>query len=210
MFLAKAIEESGAEGVKPTDYINFFCLGTRESADPPEELKTPPDDHPAAKAHAARRHQVYVHSKMMIIDDEYIIVGSANINQRSMAGTRDTEIAVGAYQPNFLCSDGEVPVGKVSGFRRALWVEHMNAVEEVFLNPGSLECVQRVREIADSNWDVYTGEEAADTQGHLLSYPLSFNDDGTVTPKEGAENFPDTKAPVVGSKSTFLPGKLTT
>lgn len=36
----------------------------------------------------------------MIVDDEYIIVGSANINQRSMEGTRDTEIAMGAYQPN--------------------------------------------------------------------------------------------------------------
>ena len=35
----------------------------------------------------------------MIVDDEYLIVGSANINQRSLEGTRDTEIAMGAYQP---------------------------------------------------------------------------------------------------------------
>ena len=42
---------------------------------------------------------VYVHSKGMIVDDEYVILGSANINQRSMEGTRDTEIAMGAYQP---------------------------------------------------------------------------------------------------------------
>ena len=32
------------------------------------------------------RFPIYVHSKMMIVDDAYIIVGSANINQRSMAG----------------------------------------------------------------------------------------------------------------------------
>ena len=31
---------------------------------------------------------------MMIVDDSYIIVGSANINERSMSGTRDTEMAV--------------------------------------------------------------------------------------------------------------------
>lgn len=43
---------------------------------------------------------IYVHSKGMIVDDEYVILGSANINQRSMEGTRDTEIAMGAYQPN--------------------------------------------------------------------------------------------------------------
>ena len=44
---------------------------------------------------------INVHSKMMIVDDAYIIVGSANINERSMAGTRDTEIAVGCWQPQF-------------------------------------------------------------------------------------------------------------
>lgn len=44
---------------------------------------------------------IYVHSKGMIVDDEYVIVGSANINQRSLEGTRDTEIAMGAYQPNY-------------------------------------------------------------------------------------------------------------
>lgn len=43
---------------------------------------------------------IYVHSKGMIVDDEYVIVGSANINQRSMEGTRDTEIAMGSYQPH--------------------------------------------------------------------------------------------------------------
>lgn len=43
---------------------------------------------------------IYVHAKGMIIDDEYVIIGSANINQRSMAGTKDTEIAMGAYQPH--------------------------------------------------------------------------------------------------------------
>jgi len=34
------------------------------------------------------------------VDDEYVIVGSANINQRSMAGSKDTEIAMGSYQPH--------------------------------------------------------------------------------------------------------------
>ena len=46
-----------------------------------------------------RRFMIYVHAKGMIVDDEYVIVGSANINQRSLAGTKDTEIAMGAYQP---------------------------------------------------------------------------------------------------------------
>lgn len=47
-----------------------------------------------------QRFMIYVHSKGMIVDDEYVIIGSANINQRSLEGTRDTEIAMGAYQPH--------------------------------------------------------------------------------------------------------------
>lgn len=47
----------------------------------------------------SRRFMIYVHSKGMIVDDEYVLLGSANINQRSLEGTRDTEIAMGAYQP---------------------------------------------------------------------------------------------------------------
>lgn len=44
---------------------------------------------------------IYVHSKGMIVDDEFVILGSANINQRSLEGTRDTEITMGAYQPHY-------------------------------------------------------------------------------------------------------------
>jgi hypothetical protein len=37
---------------------------------------------------------IYVHSKLLIADDKLVICGSANINDRSMLGKRDSEIAV--------------------------------------------------------------------------------------------------------------------
>ena len=37
---------------------------------------------------------VYIHSKLMIADDNTVIIGSANINDRSMLGKRDSELAV--------------------------------------------------------------------------------------------------------------------
>jgi len=37
---------------------------------------------------------IYVHSKLMIVDDDTVITGSANINDRSMLGGRDSELAV--------------------------------------------------------------------------------------------------------------------
>ena len=42
---------------------------------------------------------IYLHAKGMVVDDELVVIGSANINQRSMDGSRDTEIAMGGYQP---------------------------------------------------------------------------------------------------------------
>lgn len=57
---------------------------------------------------------VYVHSKMMVVDDEYVVIGSANINQRSMDGQRDTEIAMGAFQPKHTQAErGGQPKGQV-------------------------------------------------------------------------------------------------
>lgn len=37
---------------------------------------------------------VYIHSKLLIIDDKICIIGSANINDRSLAGNRDSELCV--------------------------------------------------------------------------------------------------------------------
>ncbi|KAL0597354.1 Phospholipase D2 [Plecturocebus cupreus] len=37
---------------------------------------------------------IYIHSKMLIADDQTVIIGSANINDRSLLGKRDSELAV--------------------------------------------------------------------------------------------------------------------
>ena len=37
---------------------------------------------------------IYIHSKLLIVDDEKVLIGSANINDRSMDGSRDSEFAV--------------------------------------------------------------------------------------------------------------------
>ena len=43
---------------------------------------------------------VYVHTKVMIVDDRRMIIGSANINDRSLLGTRDSELALLIEDPN--------------------------------------------------------------------------------------------------------------
>lgn len=197
----------------PRDYLTFFCLGNREVKKPGEyepAEKPEPADSDYARAQAARRSMIYVHSKMMIVDDEYIIVGSANINQRSMAGSRDSEIAMGAYQPYHLSRE-QAARGEVHGFRMALWYEHTGMLDNWFSLPESLECIQKVNGIAEANWDLYTRDELQrDLPGHLLTYPVGVASDGTITELPGTHNFPDTKAPVLGTKSAYYPPILTT
>lgn len=44
---------------------------------------------------------------------QYIIIGSANINQRSLDGARDTEIAMGAFQNGHRITADSTPDGDV-------------------------------------------------------------------------------------------------
>jgi phospholipase D1/2 len=36
---------------------------------------------------------LYIHGKVCIVDDRLVIIGSANINERSQRGDRDSELA---------------------------------------------------------------------------------------------------------------------
>ncbi|KAI4380658.1 hypothetical protein MLD38_006825 [Melastoma candidum] len=209
--IARAIWAKGIDA-EPTDYLAFFCLGNREMRKkgeyiPPEQ---PKHDSDYGRAQYHRRFMIYVHAKTMIVDDEYIIVGSANINQRSMDGARDTEIAMGAYQPCQLCKK-HPPKGKIHGFRRSLWYEHMRENHGCFDQPDSLECMETVRKIAEQNWEQYCSKKVkGDLPGQLMRYPVEVARDGVVRAVPGIEHFPDTKAKVLGSRSHLLPELLTT
>ena len=210
--IAIAIKENELD-THPTDYLSFFCLGKGESPDEiPEDLQEPdPETTPGAVAVREQvRFMIYVHSKMMIVDDDYIIVGSANINQRSMGGTRDSEIAVGCFQPSHTreTTDGE-PRGSVYEFRSSLWAEHLGSIDEVHQNPGSLDCMRAVNEAAQANWEAFISDEPCHIDAHLLRYPFNVEQDGTVTSLEDCPNFPETEAPVLG-EPCYLPNKLTT
>lgn len=81
--------------------------------------------------------------------------------------------------------------------------------EDSFKEPKSLDCVKRVNNIAENNWERYTAEEFTPLQGHLLKYPVQVDTNGKVSPLPGHENFPDVGGKVLGAK-TALPDALTT
>jgi phospholipase D1/2 len=114
--------------------------------------------------------QVYVHSKVMIVDDLYAILGSANINDRSLLGTRDSELAVlitdNQIERTDICGNGKaLPVrGFAHQLRREIWskifgltgkvrpaTELTHAVE----HPGDPKSWKAIQKVAKANAHAY-------------------------------------------------------
>ena len=62
----------------------------------------------------AVQNMIYVHSKLVIADDRVAVMGSANINDRSLQGDRDSELGVVIRSEDF-----------VRSLRIRLWTEHL-------------------------------------------------------------------------------------
>lgn len=74
--------------------------------------------------------QVYVHSKLMIVDDAVAIIGSANCNDRSLQGNGDTEIAAVIVDNDVKQMDIGTGIPTITRkfareLRVALWEKHL-------------------------------------------------------------------------------------
>jgi phospholipase D1/2 len=114
--------------------------------------------------------QIYIHNKMMIVDDLYAIVGSANINDRSMLGSRDSEIAVliadSATEKHDLDGSGnQKPTRKFAReLRQAVWkkifgiagnVRPASALQAAIDQPANPASWKAIQAIADANTALY-------------------------------------------------------
>ena len=119
------------------------------------------------------------------------------MNPRSIAGTRDSEIAVGAWQPNYSFDN---PKGDVHTFRIGLFCEHFNYFDEIFKHPSSIKCVRKIKDIIRKNWLIYTDKllelvkyDMKDicAWGNMLPYPIEVRSDGSLKGLDDQENFPN-------------------
>ncbi|GAA5890842.1 hypothetical protein JCM6882_008832 [Rhodosporidiobolus microsporus] len=82
-----------------------------------------------AERNAYVTEQCYIHSKLLIVDDDRVLIGSANINDRSQNGDRDSEVAIVIEDDNKIDSFLAGRPAKVSRFaatlRRQLYKEHL-------------------------------------------------------------------------------------
>eukprot|EP01053_Blabericola_migrator_P010933 Blabericola_migrator_1__10932@NODE_631_length_7153_cov_120_080581_g462_i0_p1_GENE_NODE_631_length_7153_cov_120_080581_g462_i0NODE_631_length_7153_cov_120_080581_g462_i0_p1_ORF_typecomplete_len836_score128_38PLDc_2/PF13091_6/0_0018PLDc_2/PF13091_6/1_7e18PLDc/PF00614_22/1e04PLDc/PF00614_22/5_9e07PLDc/PF00614_22/1e07PLD_C/PF12357_8/4_7e12C2/PF00168_30/1_4e10Regulator_TrmB/PF11495_8/8_8e03Regulator_TrmB/PF11495_8/0_44Regulator_TrmB/PF11495_8/6_8e03Regulator_TrmB/PF11495_8/2_5e02_NODE_631_length_7153 len=207
------LKEVGNTINHPRDYLTFFFVGKREENANPVMPPSCPTD--VAFAMRMKQHPIYVHSKMMIVDDEYIIIGSVNINDRSMSGCRDTEIAFGACQPAHQCvpmgNTYQTPQGDIYAFRQQLWYEHLAELNPLFGDASTLDCIRRVNQMAEANLRAFDADVSyALPHGHLCRYPYEITQDGECGPLPDRPNLPGFISPVCGIRSALLPGPLTT
>lgn len=114
--------------------------------------------------------QIYVHSKLLIADDQVAVLGSANINDRSMLGDRDSELAAVITSTDAI----KVPMAgamtsvarEVHELRVTLWKKHFGVgapgrtasallSDAVLKRPGVQATWEAIQKVAESNARFY-------------------------------------------------------
>ncbi|KAA8490665.1 Phospholipase D alpha 1 [Porphyridium purpureum] len=205
--IAQELQEVNSDA-RPEDYLQILTLGNREAV-VPSDVATSQSKTSAYWTCVKRRQPIYVHSKLMIVDDAFLIIGSANINERSMAGTRDTEVAACMFQRKHI---GSLATGAIHAFRMNLFAEHMgnNLSQQAALRPELPASAREIAALADHCWKFYCADAPPekDIPAHIMRYPYSVDKDGLLYALGAAGMFPDTSAYVRG-KDTFLPDLMT-
>ena len=130
------------EGIEPEDFISFYSLRAWGKIGPNKTLVT---------------EQLYIHAKVIIVDDRIALIGSANINERSMLGSRDSECAAVVRDTDVLWSTmGGEPfqVGRFAHtLRMRLMREHIGVdVDDVMEEERRAE-LDREEELFESRMD---------------------------------------------------------
>jgi len=104
------LENLTKSGVDWKKYIQFIGLRTHE------KMST-----------GWQTEMIYIHSKLMIVDDRAAIIGSANFNDRSMVGNKDSEICILSEDTQFengKMGNGPYRAGKFcKSLRMRCWAE---------------------------------------------------------------------------------------
>ena len=114
-------ETDSGKDLRSVSYWNYLTIYSGEDSlyNRLKEKKIPQSDiHRYFTVYGLRTHAtlngnlvteiIYVHSKLMVVDDRMVIIGSANINDRSMLGNRDSEVAI-------IIEDTDMINGKMKG-----------------------------------------------------------------------------------------------
>ncbi|KAI9319321.1 hypothetical protein BX666DRAFT_1925043 [Dichotomocladium elegans] len=141
-------------GIEASDYISFFSLRSHDvlrrrkieehliRVDGYNQTVEDEVDYAAVSEYGEEElknadfvsEELYIHAKLMIVDDRLVIMGSANLNDRSQCGDRDSEIALLVEDQDMipsLMNGREYEAGRFAAtLRRQLWKEHLGLLGE--------------------------------------------------------------------------------
>ncbi|KAI0669199.1 phospholipase D [Trametes maxima] len=140
------------EGIDPDDYITVFSLRNWGKL----------------RGDVLTTEQVYIHGKVCIVDDRLAIIGSANINERSQRGDRDSEIAAVIRDTDMLdCTMAGQPY-KVGRFAHSLRVrlmrEHLGVDVDALYEEDLMAAEPSKEPYEQEHWDP-EGEQEFGTEG---------------------------------------------
>jgi len=102
---------------------------------------------------------IYVHSKLMIVDDKYTVCGSANINDRSLKGNRDSEVAAVLEDKEFtecIFDNKTVQVGKYAhSLRSKIFRLHIGSKAKDVLDCVCDEFYEKFKGTSKTNTEAY-------------------------------------------------------
>ncbi|KAI9647816.1 Phospholipase D1 [Ciborinia camelliae] len=138
-----------SQGIDPEEYVQFYSLRTWGRIGPKKMVVT---------------EQLYIHAKVIIVDDRIALIGSANINERSMLGNRDSEAAAVVRDTDMIWStmDGKpYLVGKFAHeLRMRLMREHLGLdVDEIMEEERTHELDREEEEFKAHMDGIYDEEE---------------------------------------------------
>ncbi|KAK8043062.1 phospholipase [Apiospora phragmitis] len=161
--------------------------------------------------------ELYIHAKLLIVDDRIVVCGSSNLNDRSQEGHHDSELSIVMEDTDLIPSvmDGQqIQVGRhAATLRRYLWREHLGLLPPQDLDasndvnaqpPGDNspnnyydqdETFKFVEDpLSDELWDMWTGSASKNTEifRHLFhadpdDHVKTFKDYDTFLPPKGVK-----------------------
>ena len=178
-------------GEKWRDYIGFYSLRGHGfvNGEPRTEL-------------------IYIHSKLMIIDDRTVILGSANINDRSMLGTRDSEFAVLINESQRLNSKMDGKDYKAANFaytfRLNLFAEHLGVdpKNNILFDPLSEEFLKLVQNTAHNNTIIYRNLWGCYPDDQYKSFK-DLRNHKPLSKEELLESYKNEKSKIIGHVVEF-------
>ncbi len=165
-------------GISPDDYIQFYSLRRWGMIGVKRLLVT---------------EQLYIHAKVMIVDDRIAVIGSANINERSMRGTRDSEVCAIVRDKDMIESHMDGKPYSVGRFPHTLRVRLMR--EHLGVDIDLLDLVERrfssIEQFASSSHGLNASTLSLDQSKHsrVLSAMVELGTRYLLKKYDGTDNY---------------------